>query len=317
MLRPRRFSTKFWISAEIGCLPQKNRFFQHRRGPQRPQRSGKIGRYRFAKCGRYASVYNMKAPFTLLCLLVCSSILAAAPAIELGQSEESVLENLGKPMGTIGLRDKTLLLYPQGEVTIEEGKVSQIDLMDPEEFAADQERLAREREEWLAEQERLKAIHVQEGEALKSEKLQSRAFAALPAKDRVDYWRTFQIRYPTIDVSEQIAGALESYEVELAELRSQQRIAELEARVAKAEQEAATARLETEQLREETEEAKRKSRFYGLRYYTEYPSNHRYYYRPPTITIYDSNTGTVTRHNSCNDSLADRVSNTLKIVRTE
>lgn len=231
----------------------------------------------------------MEAPFFATILIACITSFATGQDIEIGQAEESVLETLGKPMGSIALRDKTLLLYPQGEITVKNGKVSHIDLMEKEEFAADQERLKQEREQWLAEQERLKAMRKKEGEAIRADKLKSQAFAALPAKDRVDYWRGFQIRYPSVDVSEQIGAAVASYDSELEELRSQQKIAELEARVAKAEQETATARLETEKLKEETERGKESNSNFGLRYYTDPVIDSRYYYRPPKVIIYSPN----------------------------
>lgn len=195
-------------------------------------------------------------------------------------------------MGSIELREKTLLLYPQGEVTLKAGRVTELDLMSDEQFEADQARLQREREEWLIAQERLRAKQEAEGEALRDAKSSSSAFAALPAKDRVEYWRSFQVRYPTVDVSEQISSALAGYETELEELRSQQRIAELEARVALAEQEAAAARLEAEKLRKETKETER-SRQFGLRAYTDpVIRTNRYYYRPPTVTIFTNKNGT-------------------------
>lgn len=243
----------------------------------------------------------MKDTLYPLCLLVCTSLLASETSVELGQTKEVVLAILGKPMGTIGLRDKTLLLYPQGEIIIKESRVSHIDLMKAEEFAADQERLKKEREEWLVAQERIEAAHIEEGRLMRADKLQSQAFAALPAKDRVDYWRSFQIRYPSIDVADQIGSALASYQVELDELRSQQKIADLKARVANAEREAAAARLETEKLRVENERTKQRSRFYGLHHYTDTVVDRRYYYRPPTVTIFTSggNTATHRSNNYC------------------
>lgn len=229
----------------------------------------------------------MKALILLAALMFSLQLPIFASTIELGQTNAEVLEALGKPMGTIELREKTLLLYPQGEVTLKNGVVTEADLMSKAQFEADQERLRREREEWLEQQERLAALRIEEGEALRASKMQSRAFAALPAKDRVEYWRSFQTRYPELDASPQIAKALESYQTELEELRSQQRIAELEARVAQAEREAATARRETEQLREDTERAERSRNYYGLRSYTDpVIRNSRYYYRPPTVTIF-------------------------------
>lgn len=243
----------------------------------------------------------MKAFIYLICLIACATLVAADQSVELGQTEENALKILGKPMGTIGLRDKTLLLYPQGEITIKEGKVSHIDIMAEEEFAADQERLRKEREEWLITQECIEAARIEEGKAIRADKLKSQAFAALPAKDRVDYWRSFQIRYPSIDVSGQIGTALASYQIELKELKSQEKVADLEARVASAERDAASARLETEKLREETERTKQNSNnYYGLRYYSDPVVDRRYYYRPPRVTIYTPNGNNVTHHRSNN-----------------
>jgi len=252
--------------------------------------------------------------------------------IRKGLSLKETIRRLGQPAGLIELRDKTLLLYPRGEVTLRDDVIVEFDLMTEEAFAEDQARLEREREEWLIQREKLAQARKEEGRAIKADKLSSSAFAALPAKDRVDYWRSFQIRYPEIDVSEQIAAALKSYESELTELRSQRRIAELEARVAAAEREAAAAKLETEKLREETETLS--DRRYGLRYYTDPVIRRNVYYKPPTITIHGN--GTVTKvpghghekrknyyrfENDRNpvrqESTAERVSRILDEVRSE
>ncbi|WP_269525962.1 hypothetical protein [Coraliomargarita parva] len=231
-------------------------------------------------------------PLLLALCLTAPAPIWAEPAIEIGTPLEDTLKILGKPAGIIELRDKTLLLYPQGEVTLREDKVAEFSLMTDEEFAADQERLKREREEWLVQQENARVARIAEGEAIKKERMTNQSFAALPAKDRVNFWRSFQVRYPEVDVSEQLSLALQGYLIELDELKNQQRIAELEARVAKAEQEAATARLETEKLRKETE-AQSQS-YYGLRYYTDPVVHRRYYYRPPVITIQTNTTNTQT-----------------------
>ena len=238
----------------------------------------------------------MKALLPLLCLL--TSMLLANPQIQVGDNFEQAIESLGKPIGTIELREKTLLLYPRGEVTLKHDKIIAIDLMTEEQFAADQKRLQEERQQWADHQAKMAAQRKQQGEALKAEKIKSTSFSQMSAKDKVDYWRRFQHQYPEVDVSVQIAAALETYQQELDELKNQQRIAELEARVARAESEAAAARLETERLRKETEQA-RKQANYGLRYYTTPAVHPHYYYRPPTVTIYsDGNVTKVPRNHS-------------------
>lgn len=222
-------------------------------------------------------------------------LLTIANGLNIGDNLETTLEKLGKPIGTIELREKTLLLYPAGEIVLKKDAVVEIDLMSEEEFNAEQERLKNEREEWMIQQEKRLEAHKMEGQAILADKRGSSAFASLPAKDRVDFWRSFQIRYPEIDASEDLARALESYQTELAELKNQQRVAQLEARVAQAEQEAAQARLETEKLKAETERTRQTTR-YGLRYYYDPVVSPRYYYRPPTVTIF-SNGNCVTTQN--------------------
>ncbi len=262
----------------------------------------------------------MKALAFALLLLAPAALFAVDSKVTVGQTLEETLEALGEPLGSIELREKTLLLYPQGEVALHADRVTDVDLMTDEEFAADQERLRLEREEWLQMQEKQAAARIEKGNAIKADKMQSRAFAALPAKDRVAFWRSFQIRYPEIDVSEEIARALEGYESELAELKSQHRIAELEARVAQAEQEAAAARLEAEKAKEEAA-ARSRTNYYGLRYYTDPVIHSRYYYRPPTITIYTD--GEPTKHywKDCDpmhhESTAERVSRILNELKGE
>lgn len=238
----------------------------------------------FAFLSHLATFMNMKSAQLLLALFLLYQS-AAADGLELGDNFETAIEKLGQPVGTIQLSDRTLLLYPEGEVVFREDAVVKIDLMTKEEYAARQARLKEEREQWLIQKAKLEKARAEEGNSILAAKRGSSAFAALPAKDRVDYWRSFQIRYPEVDASAELAQALNSYQTELAELKTQERIAELEARVAKAEQETASARLETKRLKEETERSRRSTN-YGLRYYYDpVVVQPRYIHRSPTVTI--------------------------------
>ena len=185
----------------------------------------------------------------LLIFLLPLLAMAATSEIELGQSVEKTMHILGNPIGTLQLGSKTILMYPQGDITFREGRVSEIDLLTDAEFAVKQERQRLEREEWLIRQEKLAVERFKKGTELKAAKLQSNTFATLPAKQRVNYWRSFQSRYPEVDVAEQLASALKDRQIELAAEQTQKRIAELEARIARAEQAAAKAQDENERLR--------------------------------------------------------------------
>ena len=75
--------------------------------------------------------------------------------------------------------------------------------------------------------------------------------------------------------------------------------------------------METEKLREETEQVQNSSRYYGLRYYTEPVINRRYYYRPPTITIYTNDQKNTITHrpeapNRRDESVAERATRILQ-----
>lgn len=236
-------------------------------------------------------------------LLLPGFLLAATPKINLGQSMEQTIQVLGQPIGTLALGNKMILLYPQGDVTLRENKVSDIDLLEEDAFAAEQERKRLEREEWLIRQEKLSADRLERGSKIKAAKLQSRAFSALSAKQQVDYWRTFQTQHPEVDVTEQIASALEAYQADLAEQQTQKRIAELEARVAQAEQAAAVAKHENESLRHQTSA---QNRIHDSRY-TYYTRFYRVCYPQNKVTIY-SKKGKVVRypHRNSNYQKSDR-----------
>ena len=213
--------------------------------------------------------------------------------INLGDDLETTLNKLGKPVGTIELREKTLLLYPKGEVVLKNDAIVEIDLISEAEYAAEQAQLEKERQEWQIEKAKRAAARIKEGKSILAAKRGSSAFAALPAKARVAYWRNFQIRYPQVDASSELDRALESYQTELAELRTQQQIAQLQTRVAEAEKEAAAARLETKKLKDAAQRNRQPTR-YGLRYYYDPVVRPRYIYRPPTVTIFSNGTVTTT-----------------------
>ena len=238
----------------------------------------------------------MKAQLALFCLSLSLSG-AVSARVEVGMTEDAAVEALGKPAGDLILRDKTILLYPQGEITIEAGTVTHIDLMSDIEFEAHQKTLRIERERHLKQKAEAEAAYTAEGQAIKAGKLKDRAFTVLPAKERVDYWRKFQRQYPGVDVTEQVDAALADYQTEIQELKDQEKIAALEIRVAQAEQEAAAARLEAEKLRKETERL-RQQQNYGLRYYTDpLPRYQNYYYRPPTVIIHSTGQKTIRPQN--------------------
>jgi hypothetical protein len=72
---------------------------------------------RFAFRGKIYRYLTMKHPISCLCVLIGGSLCATAAIIERDFTADQVVDMLGKPMGIIELKDKTLYLYPQGDVT--------------------------------------------------------------------------------------------------------------------------------------------------------------------------------------------------------
>ena len=77
-------------------------------------------------------------------------LLASTTPVQVGWSEAEVVQALGQPIGILQLRERVRWLYPQGELTLENGAVSEINLMEAEAFAAHQEQIAEERAAWQA-----------------------------------------------------------------------------------------------------------------------------------------------------------------------
>ena len=163
-------------------------------------------------------------------LLIASALLCQGGEVKIGDSYEATVAALGEPTGKMELKKKTRLLYPRGEIILQDGTVTKVDLMDDKAFASKEKQLRTEQKERTEQQAHLAADHTQKGETIKAEKLKSPAFAALHAKSRLDFWKSFQIRYPEVDVSEQITKALESYKEDADELMAQQEIAEAKAK---------------------------------------------------------------------------------------
>ena len=74
--------------------------------------------------------------------------LGALPGMELqpGDSIERVKEVLGRPNGVISLKNKQVLFFDRGEVTLVDGKATQLDILSEEEAAAELEKKKQKRE---------------------------------------------------------------------------------------------------------------------------------------------------------------------------
>jgi hypothetical protein len=169
-------------------------------------------------------------------------------AVEVGDTHDEVVAELGRPAGSASVGASTILFYDRGEVKLRDGAVTSFSLVTPQELAARQaaEAEAQQRRE-EAERTRLERLEAQ-GRAEMAAKKSNARLAVAPALDQLAYWRAFAARYPMIAVDHEIAPLLEQaqHELRLREIAAENeaRLAELEARVVAAEQQAAEAERE-------------------------------------------------------------------------
>ncbi len=163
--------------------------------------------------------------------------LGALPAMELqpGDSFERVKEVLGRPNGVISLKNKQVLFFDRGEVTLVDGKATKLDLLTEKEAEADLVKKQQKREKAAQLVEKRIQIRVKEGIALREDKLTSPDFLASSAGVRLDFWRNFRRRYPEVDITNALTKALNERTTELQRQAENQRLAQLESRVQDAE----------------------------------------------------------------------------------
>jgi hypothetical protein len=130
-----------------------------------------------------------------------------AGEIEVGDSREEVIQEVGEPRGTmLSLRMETLF-YERGTVTLRDGTVVHVRLKTAEEVVREKARRRQEEAARKVAQEQERERRIEEGKALKAWAMNDPEFKQSSPAERLDYWRKFQKTYPKISVSEEIASA--------------------------------------------------------------------------------------------------------------
>lgn len=104
---------------------------------------------------------------------------------------------LGQPQGSVDTGFREILIYPHGEVVLEEGIVVALALEDAEIWEMRQQRLAEAREQQL-----------REGKRIRDEALHSPRIQELSSERQADFWREFQRRYPEIEIPSEILALI-------------------------------------------------------------------------------------------------------------
>ncbi len=164
---------------------------------------------------------------------------AVAGEVRVGDSSAIVEERLGAPQGVIETPSVTWWYYERGRIQMVDDEVVAVALISAEEAAARAAQRAADEQRRRAARAAQQEQRRQAGYALKQARLQDPYFMNRPAREQVDFWREFQVRYPEIPVHAPYAAALERQlreEEQAQRLRDQERrLAELERRVQAAE----------------------------------------------------------------------------------
>jgi hypothetical protein len=179
----------------------------------------------------------------------------APPNVE-GLTLEEVVAALGEePVGMVEAPRATIAYFRLGEVWLREGVVERTNLITPAQLAQ-REALAKvHRTEALERVERLRLQRIEEGEALRKQRLSSASFLSLDGADQVRSWRQFQASYPEIDISPELQSALALHQSEETERRRQAEMDDLRNRLAIAEAAASRAAREADFARQEAARA--------------------------------------------------------------
>jgi hypothetical protein len=133
-----------------------------------------------------------------LCFLL--PIPAFSVDLEIGDSEEQVMKELGFPDGSIDLKDGSLWLFEDGKVLMVDGRVAQLDMLTAEERDFKKQDQQRSKKAHAA-YEKDRQARINEGLAVRNRQLANSSFLSQSAESQLRYWKGFQQTYPGVDVS--------------------------------------------------------------------------------------------------------------------
>lgn len=125
-----------------------------------------------------------------------------AHSIEIGDSRDSVIADIGEPGGFMASGDMETLFYKRGTVMLERGKVISVQIRSAEK----QKQIEAEKLQALDDEreakDRARKAHIEKGRAEKRRLLESEEFKSLPPHERLAQWRSFQHTYPDVSIEE-------------------------------------------------------------------------------------------------------------------
>lgn len=184
--------------------------------------------------------------FTTALSIICTFLASAhwsavGAAVALGDPIETVVAELGEPSGELDFGTRLVYLYDNGRIEIRDGVVVSIDLLSAAEYAAREQREARQLESFLGREERFKQERRATAERIRSERRGDAAFLLLSASDQLEFWHKLQQQFPEVSFAAEVEALAAEIRQERLRLAQEAEIRKLEQRTAAAEKRAAEA----------------------------------------------------------------------------
>jgi hypothetical protein len=148
-----------------------------------------------------------------------------AGAVNVGDSEKQVLDNLGPPRGRLDSGNLAILKYDRGTVTLVDGKVASAWLVSATEAAEQRAQVERAAAARRAAEAAARRTRIEAGKAEKQKTIADPGFAKRKPAERLAYWEDFQRRYPEVPIDRELAGARQELGTEAAAAGAAERAA--------------------------------------------------------------------------------------------
>ena len=196
-----------------------------------------------------------------------------AAEIRVGDSADTVREELGEPAGLIRIDGFEVYYYSRGNVHVQDGIVQRVNLISEEALADKQRRDEEQRRRQQEEAEAHRHELLLEGLAIRERMLQDGESGARSPRDQVQAWKDFRTRYPDVPLGGEYEQALHRLETELererADAEARARETEMRVKVLELEQRIADAEARARDAEARAREAEQDARY--SRSYVAYP----------------------------------------------
>jgi hypothetical protein len=140
---------------------------------------------------------TVKVPFNPFGLSINERTGSAGDSVQIGDGYDKVKKAYGKPTGQVYRGKLEVLVYPRGQVELQDGKVSKIRMQDKRTYHA---QLVRKAERLRMEREGDDTVSDETGRARLAEVLADPDFDAKPLAEQINYWRKFKRDFPGVNV---------------------------------------------------------------------------------------------------------------------